>query len=155
MSRAWTLAAIAAVAIGAGLTAQAASASASPPSPAKTWHLEATVDQSSGLNNQGVPGGLGKRGTLHAALRAKHPRGPVVGAVELELEVTSTTYPSTILQLGTIQLHGGTLAVQGVQAENQQTAELAVTGGTGSYTGAAGTVQVGGDGSVTINLASP
>lgn len=103
-----------------------------------------------------APGGLGERGTLHAALRSPHqPKGPVIGAVELELQVTSTTYPSTILQLGTVQLPKGTLAVQGVQAENQQTGQLAVTGGTGSYLGAAGTVAVGGDGSVTIKLSKP
>ncbi|WP_375491386.1 hypothetical protein [uncultured Jatrophihabitans sp.] len=92
-------------------------------------------------------------GTLHARLRdAGHPRGAVVGGVELELQTTSTDYPSTILESGTIQLPQGVLAVQGVQSEDTPSAPLAITGATGRYLTHQGTVTIGDDGTLTIRL---
>jgi hypothetical protein len=110
------------------------------------------VTETSGLNSQGVPSGLGKYGTVHLALHdSKRPQGPTVGSLSAELVVTSVAYPSTILQVGTLVLARGSIAVEGLQAENQNSAQLAITGGTGAFTDSSGTVRIVGS-AVAVSL---
>jgi hypothetical protein len=121
------------------LAALAAAAPAPAATPARTVTLQARsqVEQAQTVDNQ--PAGPSAGDLLVFTERLLDPSGKEIGH---DAAVCVTLFDARSLCTGTYDLRGGQVMVQLLQPGPQRTYDQAITGGTGRYAGARGTVTV-------------
>lgn len=102
--------------------------------------LDHTVE-TGGIDNHTGNNFDGSTFTFHDVLST--PSGRAAGTADGEFTVTASLHPPGLSEgTATATLRNGSITVQGVAPENATAFSIAVTGGTGRYEGAGGTLTV-------------